>query len=198
MTRLNGVHALLAFLTQQAQASKSLQVTKIDLKQLEALLQESRVLNERLLKIERALSISRPQDLGEIRPEIEGVSKPEGSWPAASAVRDVINSQARQQGFGYGQSEKASALDVEPFSYRELHESGKLSEEDVKQLLIQRYTASEADEFFSKTGMNYGSQQWTPESIRTSENDASGESGRLLLISIGLSLLLVTLFAMVA
>lgn len=198
MTGLNGVHALLAFLTQQAQTTKPVQVTKVDLKQLEELLQESRILNERLLKIEKVLSISRQQDPGANRPETESVSNPEGSWPAASVVRDVINSQARQQGFGYGQSEKTSDLDVEPFFYRESYENGKQPDDHVKQLLVQRYTATEQDELFSKAGMNFGSYHWPPEPTAMSEADGGGESGRLALMSIGLSLLLLTLFALVA
>lgn len=198
MTGLNGVHALLAFLTQQAQASKPPHGMKTDVKQLEALLQESRQLNERLLKIERLLSIPRMLDTTALEADLNGVSKAEGNWPASNLVRDVINSQERQQAFGYAQVEKASAADDEPYFYRETLDDRQQMEAAIKQVLIQRYTPTESEETYSKAGMNFGLHREVPDFISSSETDTSGESGRLLLMSIGFSLLLLMLFAVIS
>lgn len=198
MTGLNGVHALLAFLTQQAQITKPGNGTRIDVKQLEAVLHESRILNERLLKIEELLSIRRTKDL--ISPDADPISnsKVEGSWPAASVVRDVINSQERQQAFGFGQSEKASTLDTEPYSYRETLDHQRQLNDDIKQLVIERFIPDEFDQSFSKSGINFGAHRDGPDYFSSTEFDTSGESGRLILMSIGFSLLFLALFAVIA
>jgi hypothetical protein len=197
MTGLNGVHALLAFLTQQAQSTKAPHGTKTDVKQLESLLQESRLLNERLLKIEKLLSMPRTPDMTTHGTAHNTATNVEGTWPAASLVRDVINSQERQQGFGYGQSEKASAVDAELYSYCENIGDPKKQDQDIQQLVIQRYVPTEYEQTYSNPGINFGAQLDASDYFSSKENDISGNSGRLLLMSIGFSLLLFTLFALV-
>jgi hypothetical protein len=197
MTGLNGVHALLAFLTQQAQSTKAPHGTKTDVKQLESLLQESRLLNERLLKIEKLLSMPRTPDMTSPGADHNSTPSFEGTWPAASVVRDVINSQERQQGFGFGRSEKASAVDAEPYSYREAAVDQQKLNADIQQLVIQRYFPSEFEQTFSNPGINFGAQRNASDYASSKENDTRGDSGRLLLSSIGFSLLLLALFAMV-
>jgi hypothetical protein len=198
MTGLNGVHALLAFLTQQAQSTKAPHGTKADVKQLESLLQESRLLNERLLKIEKLLSMPRTTDMTTPGTDHNTASSVEGTWPAASLVRDVINSQERQQGFGYGQSEKASAVDAELYSYRETIGDPKKQDPDIQQFVIQKYIPTEYEQTFSNPGINFGAQRDASDYFSSKENEAPGDSGRLLLMSIGFSLLLFALFALVA
>jgi hypothetical protein len=197
MTGLNGVHALLAFLTQQAQLSKPSHGLKADVKQLESLLQESRLLNERLLKIEKLLSMSQAHDNNSTSDRNNNPSSVEGTWPAASLVRDVINSQERQQAFGYQQSERASALDAELYSYRETVDDHKKPNLDTQQLVIQRYIPSEFEQTFSNPGINFGAQRDASDYFTCKENETPADSGRLLLMSIGFSLLLFALFALV-
>lgn len=198
MSGLNGVHALLAFLAQQAQSPKASQTAKIDIKQLDSLLQESRLLNERLLKIETLLSIPRTKDAAILELELKSNAKTEASWPAASLVRDIINSQERQRAFGFKQSEKELALDVEPYSYREFADRQRHVDDDIKQLLIQRYVPNEADQEFSRRGVNFGLHREAGDHFSTSENETGRESGRLLLLSVGFSLLVLTLFAIIS
>jgi hypothetical protein len=197
MSGLNGVHTLLAFLTQQAQLSKFGNGSKIDVKQLDSLHQESRLLNERLLRIETILAISNLKNSATSGVDPNQILKVEGNWPAASTVRDVINSQERQQAVGYWQSEQVSTVDTEPYSYRESHVEQPHMNVDPKQLLIQRYTPTEFEQADSKPGVNFGLHRVSADDYVLGDKNPSGDGGRLLLVSVGFALLLFALFSLI-
>jgi hypothetical protein len=196
MSGLNGVHALLAFLTHQAQSARQTDGSKLDVKQLESLLQESRILNERLLKIEQLLSVSKSKDQMSPGPNTNIVPSNEGNWPAASNVRDVINRQERQQAFGNWQSETTSSVEAEPFSYREVNSETQQLNIDAKQLLIERYMPTEAEQENAKPGLNFGIQRHLFDNLGTDAIEQGGDGGRLLILGVGFSLLLFALFSM--
>jgi hypothetical protein len=195
MSGINGVHALLAFLTQQAHSAKHGSQLKLSVKQLELLLQESRLLNERLLKIEKLLHVSKPEP--SVLPSADQVppARSEGNWPAASMVQDVINRQERQQAYGNWQSAKVPERDAEPYYYREIDPGNEHMISDTKQLLIQRYVASETEQATSNTGTNYGPFRIPTSGSGIDELDSGDGRGRVLLIAVGLAMLMFLLFA---
>lgn len=197
MSGINGVHALLAFLTQQAQSSKPNDKQGIDVRQLELLLQESRLLNERLLKIESLLSIPRTKEKSVGVGDTDTTQKIEGNWPAASKVRDIINRQERQQAFGNWQTENTSAVDKEPYSYHEMDAEQQLNAE-ARQFLIERYAPTEIEQAIANQGLYLGSGRTDLGPIGSGEKDTEEDSGRVLLVSIGISLLLLAIFAMIS
>jgi hypothetical protein len=196
MSGINGVHALLAFLTQQAQSSKPLDRQNIDMKQLELLLQESRLLNERLLKIESLLAISKVTDNSGPGEDSEITQKIEGNWPAASMVRDIINRQERQQAFGNWQAEKMSDFASEPYSYREvdLEQQARIQ---ATQVLIEKYAPNEIERSIANTGLYMGSVRNDLGHFPSNGNEVEEDRSRILLVAIGISLLLFAFFAMV-
>jgi hypothetical protein len=196
MTRLNGVHALVAFLTQQAQSTQQLGAGKIDLKQLEALLHEARVLNERLLKIERQLSIAKLQGDDSATSDDRRIRDLEGQWPAASVVRDVINTQERQHAFGYQHSERSDTVEREAFSYKEVFDEQKEPTNPTQQHVTHRYTVSGSELLNSNLGINFGRGRSTSEHFDAEEDRPDKDSVRLLLVSIGFALLLFFVFAL--
>ncbi len=199
MTTINGVHALLAFLVQQAQPSRKIGEIKVDVKNLDALLQESRVLNERLLKIERLLAVPSSRDLDTTDMEFNPLAKPEGNWPAASFVRDAINRQERHQSFGKWQADEAT--EAEPFTHREIVSPRQVhSTPDIQQVLIQRYDPSDTDIARAHMSANYGAHRVASDCLNSDRGEANAENfngagGRIFLISLGMSLILFLLFA---
>lgn len=199
MSRINGVHALLAILVQQSQLSKKNGGATLDLRHVEVLLRESQQLNERLHKIEALLTI-RSAAADNIK-VVELVEKPaaEGVWPAASIVRDAINKQERQQAFGHWKLDENLLRRSEHFSHREEEEPQHLNLPSAHQVLIQRYVPTDEDLELSNNSSNFGidktlnrDRQFYPDDYR--DQSSSGGSGRLLVIAVGLALLLFALF----
>ena len=200
MSNVNGVHALLAFLAQQARPAKQVGDLNVDVKQLERLLEESRLLNERLLKIERLLVASRSHANQLVDPQKIIVAKPEGNWPAAGVVRDTINQQERQQAFGSWRPEETAYVDSEPFNHRATEADQPLEPTAVPQLLIQKYIPTESDIAWSEISANFGVNRSKPDFPRGAaeefgSTESNEERGRLFVIAIGIGLLLLTLFA---
>jgi hypothetical protein len=199
MSKINGVHALLAILVQQNQLSKKNGGVKVDLKHVEIFLRESQQLNERLRKIE-ALLTARPTTTKSIK-VVELVEKPavEGEWPAASIVRDAINKQERQLAFGHWKLDENVIRGSEHFSHREDEEQQHSNFLNAQQVLIQRYVPTDEDLELSNISSNFGmdkasnrDRQFYPDDYRIQSSNE--ESGRLLVIAVGLALLLFTLF----
>jgi hypothetical protein len=200
MSNVNGVHALLAFLAQQARPVKQSGDLKVDVKQLERLLEESRLLNERLLKIERLLVASRSPSKEHVGTQKSIAAKPEGNWPAAGAVRDTINRQERQQAFGSWSLEETAGVDREPFSHRAMDAEQLTDPAKVPQVLIQKYIPTESDIAWAEMSANFGVRRNPPDFLRGSEEEfgsavSNDERSRLIVIAIGIALLLFALFA---
>jgi hypothetical protein len=200
MSNVNGVHALLAFLAQQARAVKQVGDLKVDVKQLERLLEESRLLNERLLKIERLLVASRSPSKEHVDSQKSIVAKPEGNWPAAGVVRDTINRQERQQAFGSWRPEETADVDREPFSHRAIDAEQPNEPATIPQVLIQKYIPTESDIAWAEMSANFGVHRSKPDFPGGSAEEfgsaeSNDERSRLIVISIGIALLLFTLFA---
>jgi hypothetical protein len=83
------------------------------------------------------------------------------------------------------------------YSYRETVDDQKKPNVDTQQLVIQRYIPSEFEQTFSNPGINFGAQRDASDYFTSKENETHADSGRLLLMSIGFSLLLFALFALV-
>jgi hypothetical protein len=195
MTSINGVHALLAFLAQQTQLTKLTNATQIDAKQIDALLQESRLLNERLLKIENLLGATRIPNIDSEDSFTNSTSKPEGDWPAASVVRDVINRQERQQAYGHWSRDGTSASESDPYTYRENETRENTASSELRQLLVERYIPNEVEQGLSQSGIYYGAYREDMRGLQVVGDEVAGDGGRLLLIAIGFSLLLFALFS---
>ena len=198
MSSINGVHALLALLMQQAQPTKKVGENKIDVKQLELLLQESRLLNERLLSIEKLLASAKLPDSTKSESIHTSSTKSEQNWPTAGLVRDLINRQERQQAYGNWESEAAINRESEPFTYRVAGAEEKRETPEVQQLLVQKYVPTDSDLAWAEISKNYGARINLPdESLRRSERldlDQDGDDrSRLIAIAIGLALLLLAL-----
>jgi hypothetical protein len=196
MSKINGVHALLAFLVQQSQHAK-FGNGKTDVKQLELLLQESHLLNERLLKIEKILT---PLAKTAQHLDIEAVShslSAEGHWPTASVVQDTINKQERLQAFGYWHADDSIARDTEPFRYQDAAGGDDRDSLEKPQIFIQRYAATLEDIEMANLSANFGminsDSRRTPQ-IQDRSASLNEDGGRLVLIAIGLALILFTLF----
>jgi hypothetical protein len=190
MTSLNGVHALLAFLAQHTHATKADNGSKLDVAQLDALLDESRMLNERLLRIEKYLSaIDKSEAV--VSPAAQPLHhSPDGSWPAASQVRDTINSQERHQSFGYSDLGNASANDAETLSYHDPEGSLLWGEIDGKSIVLHRYASVEEEQTIIRHSPNFGFGSDTPAHPEAEWGKIESHYDRLLLIAIGFSLLL--------
>ena len=200
MSNVNGVHALLAFLAQQARPVKHVGDLKVDVKQLERLLEESRLLNERLLKIERLLVAARPLSNEPVDPHKSIAAKPEGNWPAAGVVRDTINRQERQQAFGSWRPEQTADVDREPFSHRAMEADQPAEPAAIPQVLIQKYIPTENDIAWAEMSANLGGHRNKPDFPRSAgeefvSSDTNEERGRLFVITIGIGILLLTLYA---
>ena len=167
MSKINGVHALLAFLVQQSQHANP-GSAKTDVKQLELLLQESRLLNERLLKIERILTpLATAASLPLDAEAIAHSPGAEGHWPTASVVQDTINKQERLQAFGYWHADDTIARDIEPFRYREEDGGDARASLEKPQICVQRYVATLEDIEMANLSANFGMKnpelRWTPQ-----------------------------------
>jgi hypothetical protein len=198
MTRLNGVHALLAFLAQQAQLARQPDIGRIDVKQVEALLHEAQALNERLSKIEAQLFYAKTGRDSGLSSDIDRIRDFEGNWPAASLVRDVINSQERQHAFGHWRSEQSRDVDGEAFSYKEVFDEKLLPSETPQQRVTHRYTMSEREQTDSSISVNFGRYHGMSEHSAEQEDVRYDEKSRLLLISIGFAVLLFFAFSLSA
>jgi hypothetical protein len=203
VSSVNGVHALLAFLVQQAQPAKQSGDVKLDVKQLQQLLQEYRLLNERLLNIERLITVSHSPRSEKVERQRIIVSKVEGNWPAAGLVRDTINQQERQQAFGTWRAEDLVDFEKEPFNYHATEVERDLELAEVKQLLIQRYVPSDSDLTRAEMSVNYGAHKANLDFPLNGNdefdlNGSNEDRGRLLMIAIGLGLLLFTLCAAIS
>jgi hypothetical protein len=197
---MNGVHALLAFLVQQSQPGKQSGDVKLDVKQQQQLLQEYRLLNERLLNIERLITVSHSPRSEKVERQKINIPKVEGNWPAAGLVRDTINQQERQQAFGTWRAEELVDFEKEPFNYHVTDVERDLELAEVKQLLIQRYVPTDNDLKRAEMSVNYSAHKSGLDFQRNGShefdwNGSSDDRGRLLIIAIGLGLLLFTLLA---
>lgn len=196
MSKINGVHALLAFLVQQSQPARQ-GAAKLDIKQLALLLHESQQLNERLLKIEKLLTPV--ETITEALDPQNSLAGAEGQWPTASVVRDTINKQERHQAFGQWHAEDTSIPVSEPFTYREEIARSRQDAMDSAQILIHRYVPTSDDMERANLSTNYGatsrvSEYWRGSGERNANEEIKEGASRLMLIAIGLALILFTLF----
>ena len=185
---------------QHAQSAKQIGGLKVDVKQLDLLIQESQLLNERLLKIERLLASSRTVKNAREDTALNSLPRAEGNWPAADVVRDLINSQERQQAYGSWLAEESAGVDEEAFTHRLMQAGPERTSLELQQLLIQKYVPTEADLEIAEISANYGLLRGASEYFKVVDekihtDDAREGGGRLMLIAIGIALLLFTLFA---
>jgi hypothetical protein len=200
MSSINGVHALLAILIQQTQSSNQLGGIKTNGKQLEQLIQEARLLNERLLKIEKLVSPSKIARAENENANLIAVVKAEGSWPAADVVRDLINRQERLQAFGSWQTEEAQNAELDAFTHRVIESEDRKVSPDHPQLLIQKYIPTDIDLEAAEVSANYGVHRsaWEHSNMmgeKFRSSDIHESRSRLMMIAVGIAILLLTLFA---
>ena len=200
MSSVNGVHALLALLMQQAQPTKTAGENKIDVKQLELLLQESRLLNERLLNIEKLLAIAKLPDVEKSSDVHASPIQAEHTWPTAGMVRDLINRQERQQAYGNWENEAVANREAETFTHRIASAEEKLETPELQRLLIQRYIPTDSDLVSTEISKNYGARknlldQSLLDAGKYDLDQDIEDRSRLIAIAIGLALLLLALFA---
>jgi hypothetical protein len=195
MSGVNGVHSLMAFLLQQVQPPKTDLVANADRSQLELLLQESRQLNETLLKIEKQLS-GRPVD-STLNTATMVIATPpvEGHWPAASVVRDVINSQERQHAFGQWQPDATGDVEAEPFRHQAENVPSVQLPPFSQQLLINKYVPTDDDVAMAQVSSHFGMSGPNLNTVRDigvshGEKNSGEVYSRLILISIGVAMIM--------
>ncbi len=198
MSGVNGVHSLLAFLLQQVQLPKTGQVSTADHRQLQLLLQESRQLNETLLKIEKQLN-GRPADgVSKTVQHVIATQPAEGHWPAASGVRDMINSQERQQAFGQWDIDTASDVEAEPFRHQAEYTLPQTAPAYGQQLLINRYEPTEEDVTMAQVSSSLATSRHNLHGDYGVDNDdtqsdANDVFSRFILMSVGIALIMLML-----